>query len=186
MRCPGVTKGPVMYWYGWLVDHPDRRVGRGVARNSASGKRDQENSALCCFGLLPILAVPDHGLVADVVLDQIAARPDWPTICPLPACRSKRDEACQARIVAIAMIGLAVILPVGAWAGGELADEDHHDDGDTTTGPYGFVKDTRGTAIPEATVTVDIKNRGQLVTQTNILGAYKIPDLRHRDQDRKK
>jgi len=24
-------------------------------------------------------------------------------------------------------------------------------------------------------VTVDIKNRGQLVTQTNILGAYKIP-----------
>jgi hypothetical protein len=37
------------------------------------------------------------------------------------------------------------------------------------------VKDTRGSALPEATVTVDIKNRGQLVTQTNVLGAYKIP-----------
>jgi len=72
------------------------------------------------------------------------------------------------------MIGWAVVFPISAWAGGELTDEDH-DDGDTTTGPYGFVKDTRGNALPEATVTVDIKNRGQLVTQTNILGAYKIP-----------
>jgi len=80
----------------------------------------------------------------------------------------------QAWIVAVALIGLAVIVPVGAWAGGELSDDDH-DEGDTTKGPYGFVKDTRGNALPEATVTVDIKNRGQLVTQTNILGAYKIP-----------
>jgi len=52
----------------------------------------------------------------------------------------------QARIVAIAMIGLAVVLPVCAWAGGELTDEDK-DDGDTTTGPFGFVKDTRGVEI---------------------------------------
>lgn len=85
----------------------------------------------------------------------------------------------RAQIAAIAMIGLAVVLPVGApnsaWAGGELTDEDHDDGNDTTKGPYGFVKDTRGATIPEAVVTVDIKNRGQLVTQTNILGAYKIP-----------
>jgi hypothetical protein len=80
----------------------------------------------------------------------------------------------QAWMVAVAMIGLALIFPVSVWAGGELTDEDK-DDGDTTTGPYGFVKDTRGNAIPEASVTVDIKNRGQLVTQTNLLGAYKIP-----------
>jgi hypothetical protein len=81
----------------------------------------------------------------------------------------------QAWILAVAMIGLAVVVPVSAWAGGELTDEDHDDSGDTTTGPYGFVKDSRGSVIPEATVTVDIKNRGQLVTQTNLLGAYKIP-----------
>jgi hypothetical protein len=80
----------------------------------------------------------------------------------------------KAWIAAVALIGLAVVVPAGAWAGGELTDEDH-DDGDTTSGPYGFVKDTRGNALAEATVTVDIKNRGQLVTQTNILGAYKIP-----------
>lgn len=80
----------------------------------------------------------------------------------------------NAGIVAAAMIGLAIVLPASAWAGGELTDDDH-DDGDKTTGPYGFVKDTRGAAVPEATVTVDIKNRGQIVTQTNILGAYKIP-----------
>ena len=78
----------------------------------------------------------------------------------------------NAGIVAVVIGVLA--LPVCAWAGGELTDDDH-DDGDTTTGPYGFVKDTRGSAVPEATVTVDIKNRGQIVTQTNILGAYKIP-----------
>jgi hypothetical protein len=80
----------------------------------------------------------------------------------------------QSWIAAVAMIGLALVFPVSVWAGGELTDEDK-DDGDTTTGPYGFVKDSRGNPIPEAAVTVDIKNRGQLVTQTNILGAYKIP-----------
>ncbi|HET7680764.1 MAG TPA: carboxypeptidase-like regulatory domain-containing protein [Xanthobacteraceae bacterium] len=77
--------------------------------------------------------------------------------------------------VAVAMVSLALLLPLTAWAGGELADEDHDDHGDTTKGPYGFVKDSRGSPVPEATVMVDIKNRGQLVTQTNILGAYKIP-----------
>jgi hypothetical protein len=81
----------------------------------------------------------------------------------------------QSWIAAVAMIGLAIVIPLSAWAGGELTDEDHDDAADTTTGPYGFVKDTRGSTIPEATVTVDIKNRGQLVTQTNVLGAYKIP-----------
>lgn len=80
----------------------------------------------------------------------------------------------NAWVATVLLIGLAVVFPVTVWAGGELTDEDH-DDGDTTTGPYGFVKDTRGNALPEATVTVDIKNRGQLVTQTNVLGAYKIP-----------
>jgi hypothetical protein len=83
----------------------------------------------------------------------------------------KRGNVLIATLVVAAM---AVAVPVSAWAGGELTDEDHVD-GDTTTGPYGFVKDTRGTVIPEATVTVDIKNRGQLVTQTNVLGAYRIP-----------
>jgi hypothetical protein len=77
-------------------------------------------------------------------------------------------------IATLLVAAMAVAAPHGAWAGGELTDEDH-DDGDTTTGPYGFVKDTRGNVIAEATVTVDIKNRGQLVTQTNVLGAYRIP-----------
>jgi len=84
----------------------------------------------------------------------------------------------RTRIVAVAMIGLAVVIPSAVFAGGELADEDAHDHdggGDTTKGPYGFVKDTRGAAVPDATVMVDIKNRGQIVTQTNIMGAYQIP-----------
>jgi hypothetical protein len=80
-------------------------------------------------------------------------------------------------IAAVAMIGLALLVPPTAWAGGMLAEDDHDDDqsGDKTAGPYGFVKDTRGSVVADATVTVDIKDRGQLVTQTNILGAYRIP-----------
>ena len=50
----------------------------------------------------------------------------------------------NAGIAGVAIVGLAFIMPVTAWAGGELTDEDHHDEGDTTQGPYGFVKDTRG------------------------------------------
>jgi hypothetical protein len=61
----------------------------------------------------------------------------------------------------------------GARAGGELEDDEHL--GDPTTGPYGFVKDTRGAAVPQATVIVDIKNRGPIVTYSNVLGAYRIP-----------
>ena len=84
----------------------------------------------------------------------------------------------RTRIAVVAMIGLVIILPFPVFAGGELADDDHdHDDGDKTRGPYGFVKDTRGAGIPEAVVTVTIKDRGQLVTQTNILGAYQIPSF---------
>jgi len=83
----------------------------------------------------------------------------------------KRGNALIATLM-VAM--MAAAFPLSVWAGGELTDEDK-DDGDTTTGPYGFVKDTRENPIPEATVTVDIKNRGQLVTQTNVLGAYRIP-----------
>lgn len=80
----------------------------------------------------------------------------------------------NAGIVTLVMVGLAILLPVSAFAGGELADEDH-DDSDKASGPYGFVKDTRGVAIPEATVTAEIKNRGPIIAHTNILGAYRIP-----------
>ena len=79
-------------------------------------------------------------------------------------------------VVASLLVGLAVLFPLGAFAGGELADDDDdRPEGDKTKGPYGFVKDTRGAVIAEATVTVDVKNRGQVVTQTNLLGAYRIP-----------
>ena len=82
----------------------------------------------------------------------------------------------NAWIAAAAIVGLVFVLPPSALAGGMLGDDDHeHDEADKTTGPYGFVKDNRGSVIPDAMVTVDIKNRGQLVTQTNILGAYRIP-----------
>jgi hypothetical protein len=79
----------------------------------------------------------------------------------------------QVGVMATVIIGLAIGISASARAGGELDND--HDEGDSTSGPYGFVKDTRGADVPEATVMVDIKNRGTITTQSNVLGAYRIP-----------
>ena len=51
------------------------------------------------------------------------------------------------------------------------------DDNSEEEGPsyFGFVKDTSGATIPDAKVTVGIKNRGGIVTRTDALGTYKVP-----------
>ena len=38
-----------------------------------------------------------------------------------------------------------------------------------------FVRDTNGTTVPDAKVTVAVKNRGGIVTRTDLLGTYKVP-----------
>ena len=76
-------------------------------------------------------------------------------------------------VVAVLAFGLAFGLASGARAGG---DYDDHDEQNADAGPayFGFVKDTRGAVISQAKVTAQIKNRGMLITHTNILGAYKL------------
>jgi hypothetical protein len=62
-----------------------------------------------------------------------------------------------------------------AWAGGTGFgddDEDHADDGPSY---FGFVRDVRGASVPDAKVTAELKDRGALVTRTDIMGVYKIP-----------
>jgi hypothetical protein len=61
------------------------------------------------------------------------------------------------------------------WAGGSGFGDD--DDTSEDEGPayFGFVKDANGATLPDAKVTVSIKDRGGVVTRTDALGAYKVP-----------
>jgi hypothetical protein len=77
--------------------------------------------------------------------------------------------------VASMTIGVTCILSTALWAGGAGFGDD--DDTSEEEGPsyFGFVKDTNGATVPDAKVTVGIKNRGGIVTRTDALGAYKVP-----------
>ena len=78
--------------------------------------------------------------------------------------------------------GLLVILSLGlalghlgtARAGGSgFGDEDEHDDEGSSF--FGFVRDVRGASVSDAKVVAELKDRGALVTRTDIMGVYKIP-----------
>lgn len=51
------------------------------------------------------------------------------------------------------------------------------DDTDADNGPsyFGFVREVDGPGIADAKVTAALKDRGALVTRTDIMGVYKIP-----------
>ena len=73
-----------------------------------------------------------------------------------------------------AVVGLCIV-STALWAGGSGFGDD--DDTSEDEGPayFGFVKDTSGATLPDAKVTVSIKDRGGVVTRTDALGAYKVP-----------
>src|SRR5882672_10893484 len=77
--------------------------------------------------------------------------------------------------VASMLVCLACAVSTAAWCGGAGFGDD--DDNSEEEGPsyFGFVKDTNGATVPDAKVTVGIKNRGGVVTRTDALGAYKVP-----------
>jgi hypothetical protein len=72
-------------------------------------------------------------------------------------------------VVALCVVSTAV------WAGGSGFGDD--DDAGEDEGPsyFGFVKDGSGATVPDAKVTVAVKERGGVVTRTDALGAYKVP-----------
>jgi hypothetical protein len=77
--------------------------------------------------------------------------------------------------LAATVVGVTCILSTALWAGGAGFGDD--DDNSEEEGPayFGFVKDTNGATMPDAKVTVGIKDRGGVVTRTDALGAYKVP-----------
>src|SRR5712692_1200640 len=74
-----------------------------------------------------------------------------------------------------AVLAMTCALSIAAWAGGAGFGDD--DDNSEEEGPsyFGFVRDTSGTTVPDAKVTVGVKNRGGVVTRTDLLGTYKVP-----------
>jgi hypothetical protein len=77
----------------------------------------------------------------------------------------------------VVVLGLAMAFAAlrPALAGGVgFSDEELNSAGD---GPafFGFVRQVDGPGVADAKVTAELKNKGALVTRTDILGVYKIP-----------
>ena len=82
---------------------------------------------------------------------------------------------CRAGTVAAVILALAFAALPPAFAGGiGFSDEEINTGGD---GPafFGFVRLVDGPGVADAKVTAELKNRGALVTRTDILGIYKFP-----------
>ena len=74
-----------------------------------------------------------------------------------------------------AMVVAMCVVSTALWAGGSGFGDD--DDAGEDEGPsyFGFEKDGSGATVPDAKVTVAVKDRGGVVTRTDALGAYKVP-----------
>ena len=78
-------------------------------------------------------------------------------------------------VVAIAMSLAVLAAALPARAGGVNFGEDS----DSNDGPsyFGFVREVDGPGVADAKVTAALKDRGALVTRTDIMGVYKIPSF---------
>jgi hypothetical protein len=72
--------------------------------------------------------------------------------------------------IASLVVGMTCILSTALWAGGSGFGDD--DDVSEDEGPayFGFVRDVSGGTLPDAKVTVAVKDRGGVVTRTDALG----------------
>src|SRR5712691_2963322 len=73
------------------------------------------------------------------------------------------------------LVAIACCLSVSAWAGGTGLDDDEDNSAEDGPSYFGFVRDSNGATVPDAKVTVGLKDRVELVTRTDALGTYKAP-----------
>ena len=66
-------------------------------------------------------------------------------------------------------------LSVAVWAGGAGFGDDEDTSAETGPSYFGFVRDTSGATVPDAKVTLAVKNRSSVITRTDALGTYKVP-----------
>jgi hypothetical protein len=72
-------------------------------------------------------------------------------------------------------LAVTCALSVAAWAGGAGFGDDNDTSAETGPSYFGFVRDTNGATVPDAKVTVAVKNHGSVITRTDTLGTYKVP-----------
>ena len=79
------------------------------------------------------------------------------------------------RSIAGIAVGALCLTSTALWAGDAgFGDLDNFNEEEGR--PYfRFVKDTNATTMPDAKVTLTVKNRGGVVTRTDARGAYKVP-----------
>jgi hypothetical protein len=77
------------------------------------------------------------------------------------------------RVTLIAAFMLA--LPGLLCAGGVGFGDDDDTSADEGPSYFGFVREVDGPGVADAKVTAELKDRGALVTRTDIMGVYKIP-----------
>jgi hypothetical protein len=69
------------------------------------------------------------------------------------------------------VVATSLALPTIAWSGAGGLDEDQEEG----VPFFGFVRDTKGAAIPDARVTADFKSGGaRLITRSDGAGAYNV------------
>jgi hypothetical protein len=94
-----------------------------------------------------------------------------------PARPRREDGMTLGRTARIAALALAMscAISLAARAGGAGFGDD--DDNSEEEGPsyFGFVRDAGGNTVPDAKVTVRLKDHGGVVTRTDLLGTYKVP-----------
>ena len=75
-------------------------------------------------------------------------------------------------VVAAVFIG---VVPTLSHAGGVGFGEDDANSAEDGPSYFGFVREVDGPGVADAKVTAALKDRGALVTRTDIMGVYKIP-----------
>jgi len=82
----------------------------------------------------------------------------------------------QFRLARIAVaLAIACAPSLSAFAGGSGFGDDEDNSQEDGPSYFGFVRDTGGATVPDAKVTVSLKNRVNFVTRTDALGTYKVP-----------
>jgi hypothetical protein len=95
---------------------------------------------------------------------------------PLSAEEKMRMTFDRAGIVLALAAAVVLALPVLVWAGGTgFGDDDDDTSADEGPSYFGFVREVNGAGVADAKVTAELKDRGALVTRTDIMGVYKIP-----------
>jgi hypothetical protein len=75
----------------------------------------------------------------------------------------------------LAIVAALLAAPNVARAGGVGFGDDDDNNGDDGPSYFGFVREVDGPGVADAKVTAALKDRGALVTRTDIMGVYKIP-----------